>query len=1091
MSAGLSRVRLCLCGPTPPIAPKPWTSLLCLGCRPGSSGSGQPIADRRHAAVQASAASETRPADRPAAIGMLGGGAIGDAPTFQEAIARLQGYWASLGCTVWLPHNTEVGAGTMNPATFLRVLGPESWNACYPEPSVRPDDSRYGKNPNRVQKHTQFQVVLKPDPGNPQELYLGSLAALGINSEAHDIRFVEDNWESPVLGAWGLGWEVWMDGMEITQFTYFQNAGGSALSVPAVEITYGLERILMTLQNARHFKDIMYNRQITYGELFLQNEYEMSCYNMEEANVEDHWTRFELYQKEAMMLLEKGLPIPAYDCMLKCSHTFNVLDARGAVGVTERSNCFAAMRGLARDIAKSWIAKREELGHPLGLAGSPAIGNGKSASAGDDARVDMVRNERKLSPEDCRSFVLEVGCEEVPPEDVASAAAQLKVKVQNMLKRVRLRHEGVEVEGTPRRLAVLVKALAAHQAVSEEKMKGPPAKVAYCEDGTPTKALEGFMRKTGASLDVIIKETDGKGVEYVFANVRDEGQHTSEVLQAELPSVLREISFKKSMRWNGDVAWSRPVRWLLALHGDCIVPVQFAGLTAGARTRVLRNSSPAEVNIESAEQYLDTLKGNGITVSISGRRQLVLSAIHEEIGSLGAFIPSAIEQDLLEEVTGLVESPTVVVGSFDDAFLRLPQDVLVTVMRKHQRYFPLMRKSDPDTLLPSFLAVANGPLDEPTVRGGNEAVLQARFEDAQFFYNEDVGQPLDAFCPKLAGTVFQKKLGSLLDKSERVESLVEPVARAACLEAAVPVAKRAAKIARADLATAMVTEMTSLAGTMGRHYALMSGESPDVSQAIFESVLPRNASDILPTSPAGILVSLCDKLDSLVGLIAAGCAPSATADPYALRRTAYGMLQTVISNRVRLNLRECVDLAAGIQPVDVAEASRAETLEFVQRRLEQLLADKGVQIEAVRSVLSERGLDPYLAATSAEELAAELRVGSDSRLSRVMTALSRPIRIMKGKNVEPLPVDVSLFLLPEEEELWQACEAINSKVDEGMPIPLFLERAEELVDPINAFFDKVFVMADDASLQQNRLALMRSVASLPDGILDFSELPGF
>lgn len=254
----------------------------------------------------------------------------GNAPSFQEAIFRLQQFWSSRGCVVWLPHNTEVrttcapglptrhvprhrpppnpcplqvGAGTMNPATFLRVLGPEPWNVSYPEPSVRPDDSRYGLNPNRVQRHTQFQVILKPDPGNPQELYLQSLEALGIDTCAHDVRFVEDNWESPALGAWGLGWEVWLDGMEVTQFTYFQQSGSQALEVPAVEITYGLERILMALQGVDHFQDIRFTDTITYGELFLQNEYEMSVFNLEAASTDSlrqHFTLFEQARRPSM-----------------------------------------------------------------------------------------------------------------------------------------------------------------------------------------------------------------------------------------------------------------------------------------------------------------------------------------------------------------------------------------------------------------------------------------------------------------------------------------------------------------------------------------------------------------------------------------------------------------------------------------------------------------------------------------------------------------------------------------------------------------------------------------------------------------------
>ncbi|ESR58677.1 hypothetical protein CICLE_v100187012mg, partial [Citrus x clementina] len=292
-------------------------------------------------------------------------------PTFQQAIQRLQEYWASVGCSVMQCSNTEVGAGTMNPLTFLRVLGPEPWNVAYVEPSIRPDDSRYGENPNRLQRHTQFQVILKPDPGNSQDLFIRSLSALGIDVTEHDIRFVEDNWESPVLGAWGLGWEIWMDGMEITQFTYFQQAGSLQLSPVSVEITYGLERILMLLQGVDHFKKIQYADGITYGELFLENEKEMSAYYLEHANVHHLQKQFDFFEEESRSLLASGLAIPAYDQLLKTSHAFNILDSRGFVGVTERARYFGRMRSLARQCAQLWLKTRKSLGHPLGIVSEP------------------------------------------------------------------------------------------------------------------------------------------------------------------------------------------------------------------------------------------------------------------------------------------------------------------------------------------------------------------------------------------------------------------------------------------------------------------------------------------------------------------------------------------------------------------------------------------------------------------------------------------------------------------------------------------------------------------------------------------------
>ena len=289
--------------------------------------------------------------------------------TFQELIFKLQQFWGDQGCVVLQPLDMEVGAGTFHPATFLRAIGPERWNAAYVQPSRRPTDGRYGENPNRLQHYYQFQVAMKPSPENFQELYLESLAALGIDSAIHDIRFVEDNWESPTLGAWGLGWEVWLNGMEVTQFTYFQQAGGLECYPVTGEITYGIERIAMYLQNKDSIYDLVWADgpagQVTYGDVFHQNEVEMSRYNFEEADVEQLFGYFDHCEKEALRLVEKNLPLPAYEMVMKASHTFNMLDARHAISVTERQRFILRVRTLARAVAQAYFNARAELGFPM------------------------------------------------------------------------------------------------------------------------------------------------------------------------------------------------------------------------------------------------------------------------------------------------------------------------------------------------------------------------------------------------------------------------------------------------------------------------------------------------------------------------------------------------------------------------------------------------------------------------------------------------------------------------------------------------------------------------------------------------------
>ena len=292
-----------------------------------------------------------------------------DTSTFQGLILALQQYWAELGCVIVQPLDMEVGAGTFHPATFLRAIGPENWNSAYVQPSRRPTDGRYGENPNRLQHYYQFQVVLKPSPDNIQDLYLGSLKMLGFDPTVHEIRFVEDNWESPTLGAWGLGWEVWLNGMEVTQFTYFQQVGGIDCYPVTGEITYGLERLAMYLQGVDSVYDLIWSDgpfgKVSYGDVFLQNEVEMSTFNFEHANVAELFKQFDLYESESQRLIQVGLPLPAYEYVLKASHTFNLLDARKAISVTERQRFILRVRGLARAVAEAYFAARHKLGFPM------------------------------------------------------------------------------------------------------------------------------------------------------------------------------------------------------------------------------------------------------------------------------------------------------------------------------------------------------------------------------------------------------------------------------------------------------------------------------------------------------------------------------------------------------------------------------------------------------------------------------------------------------------------------------------------------------------------------------------------------------
>ncbi|TQD70178.1 hypothetical protein C1H46_044292 [Malus baccata] len=634
--------------------------------------------------------SSTNPNDEPRKASVL---------TFQQAIQRLQEYWASVGCAIMQCSNTEVGAGTMNPLTFLRVLGPEPWNVAYVEPSIRPDDSRYGENPNRLQRHTQFQVILKPDPGNSQDLFIRSLSALGIDVGAHDIRFVEDNWESPVLGAWGLGWEIWMDGMEITQFTYFQQAGSLPVSPVSVEITYGLERILMLLQGVDHFKKIQYADGITYGELFLENEKEMSAYYLENAGVHHLQKHFDLFEEEARSLLAKGLAIPAYDQLLKTSHSFNILDSRGFVGVTERARYFGRMRSLARQCAQLWLKTRESLGYPLGAI---------SETVSLVCPQELVEAAVKKVHDDSRLFVLEIGTEEMPPQDVVDASQQLKDLTAQLLAKQRLSHGEIQAFGTPRRLVVSVENLCTRQIENEVEVRGPPVSKAYDDQGNPTKAAEGFCRRYSAPLNSLFRKSDvasthwelvshfsGK-TEYVYARVTESARLAVEVLSEDFPNVIARLSFPKSMRWNSQVMFSRPIRWILGLHGDVVVPFTFAEVLSGNLSHGLRNTPASTVVVDSAESYAGVMRKVGINIEIEERKKTVLEGSNALARSVNG--QAFIQEGLLNEVVNLVEAPVPLLGEFKRSFLELPSDLLTMV--------------------------ANGAIDEIVVKKGNEAVLR-------------------------------------------------------------------------------------------------------------------------------------------------------------------------------------------------------------------------------------------------------------------------------------------------------------------------------------------------------------------------------
>jgi glycyl-tRNA synthetase len=1001
---------------------------------------------------------------------------MGKPPTFQQVIMRLEHFWDDHGCLIWHPYSEKLGAGTMNPATVLRVLGPEPWNVGYVEPSFRADDGRYGENPNRMQMHIQYQVILKPDPGNPQELYLKSLQAVGIDLGQHDVRFVEDNWKAPGLGAWGLGWEVWLDGLEITQFTYFQQAGGFDLAPVAVELTYGLERIVMFLQEVRSVWEIDWDGHHTYGDVLLQPEIEHCTYNFEMADVSRLQQMYDLYEAESKNALAQGLVIPAYDYVLRCSHTFNLLDARGAVGVTERARYFARMRELAQIVAEAYVKQREEMGFPW-------LARDKGQGARDKGQGGVAPGHLPLVP---NPFLLEIGTEELPAGDLDSAIAQLEETTPKLLAEARLDHGSIQITGTPRRLVVYVENLAAKQRDEEGLVKGPPAKVAFDEGGQPTQAAKGFARSQGVATESLeVREMDGG--QYAVAIRVEKGRPAAEVLATLLPDLIADLSFSLSMRWNAtNIAFSRPIRWMVALLGNDVIPFEYAGVRSGRTSRGLRPRGSPDIVIQRAESYFGLMEANSIIVDVEKRRQMIRRQANELAAEVGGQIPDG--PGLLDEVTNLVEYPTALLGSFEPEYLKLPKEVLITVMKKHQRYFPVVGKSDPN-LLSYFITVRNGGGEHmDIVRRGNEEVIRARFADADFFYQADTRKPLDDFLPRLDTLTFQEQLGSVLDKTKRLERLASHLSeRFGLSKADTATAARAAHLCKADLATQMVVELTSLQGTMGREYSLLSGEEPAVAQAIFEHYLPRFAGDWLPETLPGIVVGLADRLDSLAGLFSVGLKPSGSADPYGLRRAALGMVQVLAGAGISFDLMYGLREAAALLPVTADEGVQAETLAFIVQRLRVWLLDQGFRYDLVDAVLAERGQDPHLAYQTVQRLAPWVERDDWTDL---LNAYSRCVRIVRDFEAE-FELRPDQFVESSTRRLYQAYLACQEQVDPQSSIDQFFTAFQPMVAPITAFFDDVLVMAEDEALRENRLALLQRIAALTEGIVDLTRVEGF
>ena len=680
-----------------------------------------------------------------------------------------------------------------------------------------------------------------------------------------------------------------------------------------------------------------------------------------------------------------------------------------------------------------------------------------------------------------KDLLFEIGAEEIPAGFMPNILGQLKQLAETKLNDAHLPFESIETYGTPRRLALIVKGLADASAEISERHKGPSASIAYDADGNATKAAIGFARGKGLDVADLIVE-DG----YIYAETKTAGVPAKDIVTDMLPQLITGLNFPKSMHWGDlDAKFVRPVRWLVALLDEEVIPVEFATVQSGNVSRGHRFLGADEITIKNAASYVDTLKENFVMVDQDARRELISKQLHDMAASKNASI--VWDDDLLEEINYLVEWPTALCGGFEESYLALPDAAIITPMKDHQRYFPLVGQDG--KLLPMFLTVRNGSDHSiEVVQAGNERVLRARLDDAKFFFNEDRKKPLIDRQDGLTKIVFQEGLGNLADKTERLLKLGRVFGEECGLhEDAAVVLERATELAKTDLTTGMVTEFTELQGVMGKEYALLDGESPEVAEAIFEQYLPRFAGDVLPQTEAGKVLSIIDKVDNIVATFSRGLIPTGSQDPYALRRQTIGILNILLGSEWNISLRPI--FKASMELLNVAADKQEELLnqveEFFTLRLKNIFLDREVPHHVIDLLLSNN----ELSVADAEGLVNALLANRIDENVELVQAYTRMYNLVK--DVEYTGVNSDLLKEDAEKALFEAAskasEASLAAWEAGDYAAVVAVPAT-LVPTINQFFEDVMVMDKDEAIKANRLQLVRLAYSVMAIIGDISAL---
>lgn len=685
-----------------------------------------------------------------------------------------------------------------------------------------------------------------------------------------------------------------------------------------------------------------------------------------------------------------------------------------------------------------------------------------------------------------KELLFEIGTEEIPSVYMPDALRDLGEVADRLLRDARLSFKRIRTLGTPRRLTLYVEGLAEKQADEVREVIGPPKAAAYDKEGKPTAAALGFARAQGLTAEQLKIRATERG-DYVVAVKKIKGAKTTDVLPALLPRVVTSLTFPKSMRW-GDrtIRFVRPIRWLLALYGGKAVKFEIEGITSGTITYGHRFLAPKPIQVRAFKDYVAKLQKGYVVVDQDRRRDLVKQLVTKAAAQVGG--QAVIEPDLLEQVTHLVEYPTLVRGGFSEEYLSLPKELIITPMRKHQRYFPVVDKKG--KLLPHFVAVSNMKTrNMDVIRIGNERVLRARLADAAFYYKEDQKKlPIETWVPRLGHILFQERLGSLLDKTKRVTEVAGFMARTVDprLEES---ARRAASLSKADLASGMIREFTELQGVMGRHYAEISGEKPEVAAAVEEHYLPRYAGDALPQTKIGAMVGVADRIDSIAGCFGIGMIPTGSEDPYALRRAAMGLILILVGQGLSVPLTSLIQKALELLKDRISrpqDEALKDILVFLRVRCEGVMTDRGIPPDVAAAVL-QVGFDDVPRAFQRAQALTKAR--QDADFPSVAIAFKRVANILPPGFTRE--VEESRFQEKAERVLYREVKALQGEVaalTERGEYEDALKRIATLRPAVDRFFNDVLVMAEDAAVRENRLALLAQTASLFSRIADFRQI---